>query len=1563
MTLNSADLIEYSSTRAPIFMSSDEMSKVAEQLLGSCGNGPLLHIGLSDLPLIQYFLASGIQVISLGLDPARTDYCAHRLNGRFQQLEGEQFPFTNDQFNTVLVTELPQPGVLETRFIEEIIRVSNANVFLYLDHPEPSQASAFRKDCEAQFFQAGMRKHAAYYRVNDYQALQEEQGKVAIPLEKIPTEAALKYPLTALVEERDLHMDMTREPGSRSDAHIIRYVLASRYIRPGDRVLDAACGLGYGSYLLRMCSDAASVLGIDGSEYAIEYAKLNFAAQSTHLSFKEGWLPEALFDIPDNSIDLVTSFETLEHVQDPKALMAEFHRVLTPAGRIVLSVPRDWSDETGEDPNPFHFHVYTWEKILQETQQHFLVEAAFGQTADQYKKNKQWAVGTRQLFQTSVDTLATDDPECEWCLLVGMKAPSKGADVPYTETTYDQYPENPEWHVTRFEEYDNPWLVKGMVTIGHRISNAQLLSALSKQVALEAPATTPDQGAALCVSGYQLYASAECGWLDVELFEGQCQPYLNETASTPQQLRWQVSLCYLLAQLWQKYGESEKAISYYVACTAFNCADYSPTLITKQIHAFLNLGLIESGRSHTQTAINYWQQGLIAAEAALKLDWKAAYGSLENPSDFGLYELGAIVEYATSCAYALRYVENAEQKTPQWWHQLQRDRISQLRQLDKMRVEIDRLNKLLINKDILMGEVSEMAKREVNAFYSHTVEKDQKLNQSGLELQRLNLLIEAKNGLLNEIGQKLNHLDHVIVEKDLRLNEVGQEIASLSSTTSHKESKLHELGVEIHRLNLLLTEKDAYLNELGSEIALFSEQSELKSTQLGELGTEVHRLQLMITEKDSHLNELGNEIASFSEQYEIKSTQLGELGTEVHRLQLMITEKDSRLNELGNEIASFSEQYELKSTQLGELGTEVHRLQLMITEKDLRLSELGSEIVGFSEQSELKSTQLGELGAEVHRLQLMITEKDSRLSELGDALSDLNEQYEQKDNHLGELALELNRLNEVIVEKDLLLNETGREISRLNAHCEDKEHQLSEQGLEVEQLNLMLLEKDSLLANTHQEIFEANLQIRQNDSQLDELSTEVNRLNAAINEKDNVINLLKEQLERSAVQLSEEQKNWSHAIEQEKSRFNQLRQTRLLRWRDAIAARPVSLRGIAKIIYLSGSLVMPSALRNRLRVALLPAVQRLRNQQVGTAISTTPETGYLVKQPKKLAAARPVVVHVIANFMTGGSSRLVVDIYEYLGGKYDQRIVTSYAPQPAAYVGIPVEEVRFPDDETPFVNLFKDIQPDFIHMHYWGDCDEPWYAKAVQAAEVMGIPVIQNINTPVAPYYSEAIKRYVYVSDYVRRVFGKEQSNHVTVYPGSDFAMFQSRNSRKPKEDCIGMVYRLEGDKLNSESIMPFILAAQKKPSIKVLIVGGGSLMEPFMKATEEAGVAENFEFTGYVPYDTLPAIYDRMKIFVAPVWKESFGQVSPFAMNMRVPVVGFDIGAIGEIVEDDSLLAPPGNSDALSDIIVSLLEDDPRRLKIAELHRKRAQNNFSIQAMIKGYQNIYSDIMVEKKK
>lgn len=53
-----------------------------------------------------------------------------------------------------------------------------------------------------------------------------------------------------------------------------------------------------------------------------------------------------------------------------------------------------------------------------------------------------------------------------------------------------------------------------------------------------------------------------------------------------------------------------------------------------------------------------------------------------------------------------------------------------------------------------------------------------------------------------------------------------------------------------------------------------------------------------------------------------------------------------------------------------------------------------------------------------------------------------------------------------------------------------------------------------------------------------------------------------------------------------------------------------------------------------------------------------------------------------------------------------------------------------------------------------------------------GLPVIENVNTPIAPYRSSAVVKYVYVSDYVRSVFGDPDERHMTVYPGPTSSFF-----------------------------------------------------------------------------------------------------------------------------------------------------------------------------------------------
>jgi glycosyltransferase involved in cell wall biosynthesis len=202
---------------------------------------------------------------------------------------------------------------------------------------------------------------------------------------------------------------------------------------------------------------------------------------------------------------------------------------------------------------------------------------------------------------------------------------------------------------------------------------------------------------------------------------------------------------------------------------------------------------------------------------------------------------------------------------------------------------------------------------------------------------------------------------------------------------------------------------------------------------------------------------------------------------------------------------------------------------------------------------------------------------------------------------------------------------------------------------------------------------------------------------------------------------------------------------------------------------------------------------------------------------------------------------------------------------------------------------------------------------------------------------------------------------NLTIYPGSNFQMFAQAASQSTPDDCIGMVYRLEADKLNKNSIDVFIKVVQVRPQTKVIIVGGGSFLEPYKQAVKAHEVESAFNFTGFVPYEKLPPLYAQLSLFIAPVWNESFGQVGPFAMSMGIPVVGYNVGALAEILGDNSLLAPPNNSGALAEIIVRLLDDKQRRAQIGQRNRERAHRLFSLESMIESYAKLYQELMGNK--
>lgn len=141
--------------------------------------------------------------------------------------------------------------------------------------------------------------------------------------------------------------------GEIAHEHWHRYAFARRFVA-GRRVLDVACGEGYGSALL--AAVAADVTGVDIAEEAVSHARTAYAARP-NLRFEQG--SAAALPLPDATIDVVVSFETIEHLPatDQPRMLAEIARVLAPDGLLLLSAPNPVEYSQARDyRNPFHLH-------------------------------------------------------------------------------------------------------------------------------------------------------------------------------------------------------------------------------------------------------------------------------------------------------------------------------------------------------------------------------------------------------------------------------------------------------------------------------------------------------------------------------------------------------------------------------------------------------------------------------------------------------------------------------------------------------------------------------------------------------------------------------------------------------------------------------------------------------------------------------------------------------------------------------------------------------------------------------------------------------------------------------------------------------------------------------------------------------------------------------------------------------------------------------------------------------------------------------------------------------
>lgn len=138
--------------------------------------------------------------------------------------------------------------------------------------------------------------------------------------------------------------------------HVARYQFATSFVY--GRVLDFACGSGYGTHLMIKSSKerVERVVGIDYSGDAIAYAKNRYYHPLTefiHGDVTDPNLPSEL-----GQFNCIISFETIEHIHDEKQFLKNIDQLLKPGGRLILSTP---FGEGRDQPSgvPFHVHQLT----------------------------------------------------------------------------------------------------------------------------------------------------------------------------------------------------------------------------------------------------------------------------------------------------------------------------------------------------------------------------------------------------------------------------------------------------------------------------------------------------------------------------------------------------------------------------------------------------------------------------------------------------------------------------------------------------------------------------------------------------------------------------------------------------------------------------------------------------------------------------------------------------------------------------------------------------------------------------------------------------------------------------------------------------------------------------------------------------------------------------------------------------------------------------------------------------------------------------------------------------
>jgi len=362
------------------------------------------------------------------------------------------------------------------------------------------------------------------------------------------------------------------------------------------------------------------------------------------------------------------------------------------------------------------------------------------------------------------------------------------------------------------------------------------------------------------------------------------------------------------------------------------------------------------------------------------------------------------------------------------------------------------------------------------------------------------------------------------------------------------------------------------------------------------------------------------------------------------------------------------------------------------------------------------------------------------------------------------------------------------------------------------------------------------------------------------------------------------------------------------------------------------------------------------------------------------------ILHIIANFGTGGAQRLLVNLLEsYNRKRFEVAAVSLYPPSKT----ILEYEITDKKLEVYFLNkhrgldlriipqlyhLLRAFRPDVVHTHLSVLrysllpillCQIPVRVHTVQNIAQKEVDLAGKLVHWFAFHLSGVVPVSISqeVANTIHSLYGRGVKTPIiyNAIPTAQFIYNQKRiNKQSDKNLVILHIGRFSPQKNHIILIDAFALALKENNKMYLWLVGDGELREIIKDLVSKKGLEEKISFLG-LRSDIAMLLADS-DLFVLSSDYEGLPIVILEAMAAGKPVIATAVGGVPELVEDGitGILVPPRDPESLSQAILRLAKDPDLRHRMGQMGQKNALERFDISLAIRKYEALYLKLLKE---